>query len=100
MNFSRRIPIFTISIAAVYENQVLCGIVYQPMTSELFVAMKGKGAFLNDEKIQVSSTNDISHGVYAIGFPYVEPGESPSNVGFCFELLRKGTPIRNLAWSP
>jgi myo-inositol-1(or 4)-monophosphatase len=96
LNFSRQIPIFTISIAAVYENQVLCGIVYQPMTSELFVAIKGKGATLNEEKIQVSSIKDVSHGVYAIGFPYVKPGESPSNVDYCFELLSRGTPIRNL----
>lgn len=96
LNFSRQIPIFTVSIAAIYENQILCGIIYQPMTSELFVAVKGKGSTLNEEKIQVSSIKDISHGVYAIGFPYVKPGESPSNVDYCFELLSQGTPIRNL----
>jgi myo-inositol-1(or 4)-monophosphatase len=96
MNFSRQTPIFTISIAAVYENQVLCGVVYQPMTGELFVAKKGQGAFLNQEKIHVSSTDEVSHGVYAIGFPYVAEGESPLNVDFCFKLLRQGTPIRNL----
>lgn len=96
MNFSRQIPIFTISIAAVYENQVLCGIVYQPMTGELFVAKKGSGAFLNGERIQVSTIDCLSHGVYAIGFPYVHPGESPANIDYCFELLRRGTPIRNI----
>lgn len=96
LNFARQIPIFTISIAAVYDNQVQCGIVYQPMTSELFVAKKGGGAFLNGEKIHVSATDDISHGVYAIGFPYVLPGESPANVDYCFDLLRRGTPIRNI----
>ncbi len=96
LNFAQQIPIFTISIAAVYENKVLCGIIYQPMSGELFVATQGGGAFLNGEKIHVSSTDDISHGVYAIGFPYVAPGESPANVDYCFNLLRHGTPIRNL----
>lgn len=96
LNFAQQIPIFTISIAAVYENQVLCGVVYQPMTGELFVAKRGQGAFLNQERIHVSSTDEISHGVYAIGFPYVKPGESPANVDYCFDLLRRGTPIRNL----
>lgn len=96
MNFSRQIPIFTISIAAVYNNQVLCGVVYQPMTGELFVARKGQGAFLNGEPIHVSQTDDISRGIFAIGFPYISPGQTTQNVDFCFELLRRGTPIRNL----
>lgn len=94
MNFSRQIPIFTISIAATYNNQVLCGVVYQPMTGELFVAQKGKGAFLNNEKIHVSSIDLIAHGVYAIGFPWA--GESIHHLKYCFELLKEGTPIRNL----
>ena len=96
MNFSRQIPIFTISIAAVYENEVLCGVVYQPMTGELFLAKKRGGAFLNGQKIHVSAIDDISHGVFAVGFPYVSPGETPANVEFCFNLLRRGTPIRNI----
>lgn len=94
MNFSRQIPIFTISIAAVYNNQVLCGVVYQPITNELFVAKKGLGSYLNGKKIKVSSTDDITHGVYAIGFPY--GSESPSNLDYCFDLLRNGMPIRNI----
>lgn len=96
LNFSRQIPIFTISIAAVYENEILCGVIYQPMTGELFLAKKGGGAFLSDKKIQVSQTAEISHGIYAIGFPYVEEGESPKNVDYCFNLLNQGTPIRNI----
>lgn len=96
MNFARQVPIFTISIAAVYNHQVLCGVVYQPMTSELFVAKKGGGAFLNGERIHVSSIKDISHGVYAIGFPYASKDESPIDLNVYFELLQKGVPIRNL----
>lgn len=96
MNFSRQIPIFTISIAAVCNNQVLCGIVYQPMTGELFVAKKDGGAFLNGRKIHVSSIDNLSHGVYAIGFPYVTDKEYTANVNLCLSLLSLGTPIRNL----
>lgn len=94
MNFSRQVPIFTISIAAVYNNQVLCGVVYQPMSNEFFMAKKGGGAFLNGEKIHVSSTDDVSHGIFAIGFPYA--GESPENLNYCFDLLKRGIPVRNL----
>ncbi len=94
MNFSRQIPIFTVSIAAVYNDQVLCGIVYQPMSNELFTAQKGHGSFLNGERIHVSSIDDVSHGVFVIGFPYA--GESPQNLNYCFDLLKRGIPIRNL----
>lgn len=96
MNFSRQIPIFTISIAAVYNNQVLCGVIYQPMTNELFVAQKGKGALLNGRKIRVSSIDNLSHGVYAIGFPYITDSEYQSNINLCLNLLKRGSPIRNL----
>lgn len=96
LNFSRQLPIFTISIAAVYDNEVLCGVIYQPMTDELFVAKKGLGAFLNGKRIHVSQTKEVLHGIYAIGFPYIDLGESPKNVDYCFDLLNQGTPIRNI----
>lgn len=96
LNFSRQLPIFTISIAAVYDNEVLCGVIYQPMTDELFVAKKGLGAFLNGKRIHVSQTKEVLHGIYAIGFPYIDLGEAPKNVDYCFDLLNQGTPIRNI----
>ena len=96
LNFSRQLPIFTISIAAVYDHEVLCGVIYQPMTDELFVAKKELGAFLNGKRIHVSQTKEVLHGIYAIGFPYIDLGESPKNVDYCFDLLNQGTPIRNI----
>ena len=68
MNFSRQIPIFTISIAAVYDNQILCGVIYQPMSGELFVAKKASGAFRNGEKIHVSSIDNVSQALTPLVF--------------------------------
>ncbi|MCP4425514.1 MAG: hypothetical protein GY803_13555, partial [Chloroflexi bacterium] len=54
-NFSRAIPTFCVSIAAVSaKNEVLAGAVYDPMRDELFSAAKGQGATLNGRPIHVS----------------------------------------------
>ena len=46
VNFAHQIPFFAVSIAAVFDDKIQSGIIYQPITDELFVAEKGKGAFL------------------------------------------------------
>lgn len=58
-NFSMKIPLFSVSIALAYKGNSIKGVVYCPFTDEIFYAEKGKGAFLNGEKIKVSENNDI-----------------------------------------
>jgi myo-inositol-1(or 4)-monophosphatase len=96
INFYRKIPLFSVSIAAVYNEEVLCGVVYNPITDELFSAQKGKGAFLNGQKINVSSIANMNEGIYAIGFPYEMSHISEKNVALYFKVLNQGAPIRNL----
>lgn len=57
-NFSRGIPFFSVSIALVKNNQVILGVTLDPLTNELYWAQKGKGAYLNDKPIRVSSTTE------------------------------------------
>ena len=47
VNFANNLPIFSVSIAAEFKGELLCGVVYHPILDELFVAKKGGGAFLN-----------------------------------------------------
>jgi len=54
-NYSRGIPYFAVSIALAYKGSVVMGVIYAPVTKELFYAEKGSGAFLNGRKISVSS---------------------------------------------
>jgi myo-inositol-1(or 4)-monophosphatase len=53
-NYARHIPISTVSIALVKDNESVLGVVYQPNLDEIYYAEKGKGAFLNGERIHVS----------------------------------------------
>lgn len=96
VNFAHRIPFFSISIAAYQHDRILCGIVYHPLTSELFVAERNHGAYLNGDRIHVSSTRSLSDSILATGFPY-NLIENPSH---CIErfskVLRLGIPVRRL----
>jgi|SRR3989344_1718559 len=56
-NFANGIPLFAVSIALAYKNEVIAGVVYNPATRSIFYAEKGKGAYLNDKKINVSKDN-------------------------------------------
>ncbi len=64
-NFANGIPIFCVSIAMAFKNDLIVGVVYNPATNSLFYAEKGKGAYLNDKKIHVSK-DDPAHSMITI----------------------------------
>lgn len=55
INFSRRIKEYCISIALDKSGKTILGVIYEPYNDRLYVAEKGKGAFLNDQKVKVST---------------------------------------------
>ncbi len=59
-NYTVGNPFFGVAIALAKKDEVILGLVYCPLTKELFIAEKGKGAFLNDKEIHVSNESDIS----------------------------------------
>lgn len=69
-NYSHDYPIFSVSIALEIDHQLRVGVVLDPMRNELFHAVKGKGAFLNNKKISVSRTPLLKRSLLATGFPY------------------------------
>ena len=69
-NFAHRIPLFAVSIAFAFEGEVVIGVVLNPMSGELFTAIKGGGADLNGRSISVSATESVSESLLVTGFPY------------------------------
>lgn len=56
-----------ISIAILHKNQIVSGVIFDPVHNELFRAMKGDGAFLNDHPIHVSSSTSLKEGLMGLG---------------------------------
>lgn len=96
VNFAHTIPLFSVSIALEKDGQLICGVIYQPMLNELFVAEKGKGAFLNGASIRVSETSHLHQAILATGFPY-NVSENPFHcVDHFIDMLQLGVPIRRI----
>jgi len=68
-NFLHGIPNFAISIGLEKNKEIICGMIFNPITNEMFYAEKGKGAYLNNSRIRVSSRKNIDECVILTGGP-------------------------------
>ena len=69
-NYAHGLPIYGVSIALEAAGRVVLGVVFDPSQRELFVAERGRGAFCNDTRLAVSSTETLDASLLATGFPY------------------------------
>lgn len=69
-NFAHGFPWFAVSIALEAAGEIVCGVVYQPCSDELFTAVKGGGCLLNNRPQRVSAISELSRALLATGFPY------------------------------
>lgn len=78
-NFLHGVPLFAISIGLEREGQLVAGLVYNPVTDELFAAEKGKGAFLNDRRrLRVAARRNLADALVTTGIPHLgRPGHAP-----------------------
>ncbi len=74
-NFLHGIPHFAISVALQRGEEIIAGVVYDPLRDELFWAERNGGAFLNDRRLRVSSRHNLADAVIATGMPFLgKPG--------------------------
>ena len=69
-NFLHGIPQFAVSIGLEREGTLIAGLVYNPITDEMYLAERGKGAFLNDKRIRVAGRRSLQDSVVACGLPH------------------------------
>jgi myo-inositol-1(or 4)-monophosphatase len=74
-NFLHGIPQFAISIGLEREGTMIAGVVYNPVSDEMFIAERGKGAFLNDQRIRVAGRRSLQDAVVACGLPHRGRGD-------------------------
>ena len=75
-NYFRGLDQCCVSIGLIKNNEALLGVIYNFNTNEMFTALKGKGAFLNDKKIKVSNISEKNKASLSTGFPASESIES------------------------
>jgi myo-inositol-1(or 4)-monophosphatase len=74
-NFLHGIPQFAISIALERDDAIVAGVIYNPITDDLFTAERGKGAFLNDKRLRVAARRGLANAVIACGLPHRGRGD-------------------------
>ena len=67
VNFLHGIPHFAISIALKFNDEIVSGLIFDPIKDEMFYAEKDNGAFFNNQRIRVSKKNDLSDCLFATG---------------------------------
>lgn len=104
-NFMHGIPLFTISIALERQGEIVAGLIYNPVTDEMFFAEKGRGAFLNNRRLRVAARSEMTEAVVCTGIPHLG---RPGHTRFLAELgavmpqvagiRRTGSAALDLAW--
>ena len=67
INFLHGIPHFAISIALKSNNEIVCGLIFDPIKDEMFYAEKNNGAFYNNQRIRVSKKDNINECLFGVG---------------------------------
>ncbi len=69
MNFLNGVPQFAISIGYEENNEIKCGVIFNPIMNEMFAAEKGSGAYLNNSRIRVSKKKRLKDSLIVTGGP-------------------------------
>ncbi len=69
-NLLHGIPHFSISIALERDGKLAAGVIYEPVSDQMFSAEKGQGAYLNDNRIRVSARRSLEESLFATGIPF------------------------------
>jgi len=93
-NFAHGYPQFAVSIALAREDDLLLGVVYDPVREELFTALRGDGARLNGAPITLSPVDQLGRALLATGFPYDHRQHIDFHLSFWREALQHAQGVR------
>jgi myo-inositol-1(or 4)-monophosphatase len=92
-NFAHGYPCFAVSIGFEEAGELQVGVIYQPITKELFTTSRGEGAYLNERRIQVSSIDCLSTSLLATGFPSTKRARNP-NIHYYWNFTLRSHGVR------
>ena len=91
LNFLHGLPHFAISMALMVNEEIISGIIYDPIKDELFWAEKGIGAFLNGKRIRVSARSQLKDALVSTGIPWKGMESSHKNYLKILENIMKSS---------
>jgi myo-inositol-1(or 4)-monophosphatase len=107
-NFRHGIPHFAFSIALEREGQLVSGVIYNPITDEMFTAERSHGAYLNNKRLRVAARKELKVCLSATGIPFMGRGTPEDHAQYLKELRaviestpgvrRIGSAALDLAW--
>lgn len=79
-NFLHGLPHWAVSIALEHKGQIVAGVIYDAAKDEMYVAEKGMGAWMNDQRLRVSSRHQMIESVFATGIPFGGRSDLPDTI--------------------
>ena len=86
INFLHGIPHFAISLALKFNDEIVSGLIFDPIKNEMFFAEKENGAFFNNQRIRVSKKNNLNDCLFATGGKIVNEADLPYRKSGCAAL--------------
>lgn len=79
-NFLHGLPHWAVSIALEHKREIVAAVIFDPAKDEMFVAEKGGGAFMNDQRLRVSGRKRMIEAIFATGVPFGGRGTLPATL--------------------
>lgn len=96
MNFAHGLPIFSVSVGLMKNNEIILGVIYDVMMDIIYSSEKGSGTYANGQKLNVSKTSDLAKSLLVTGFPY-DVRDNPKNAIEKFnDFLKTASGVRRL----
>jgi myo-inositol-1(or 4)-monophosphatase len=92
-NFAHGYPCFAVSLGLEEAGELIAGVIFQPVSGELFTAIKGEGAYLNQKKIEVSRIEKLATSLLSTGFPSVKRAQNP-NIRYYWDFTLRSHGVR------
>jgi myo-inositol-1(or 4)-monophosphatase len=92
-NFAHGYPCFAVSIGLAEEGRPVAGVVFNPVSNEMFTAARGEGSYLNGKRIRVSPIEKLAYSLVATGFPTHQRKRS-ANINYYWEFTLRSHGVR------
>ena len=92
-NFAHGYPCFAVSLGLEEAGEPIVGVIFQPVSGELFTAVRGEGAYLNQKKIEVSRIEKLATSLLCTGFPSVKRAQNP-NIHYYWDFTLRSHGVR------